>query len=331
MKSYDILNSLQKTKSVCIIGHINADPDALASMVVFKDLLKNIFEISQIDLLSDTQIINEGLLAILCSNELFANLNDVKNKNYEACIVLDCPNTDRLGCFKCLFEKSNKTFIIDHHATNLYQAQVNIVENTSSCCEIVYNIAKHFKYKLSNEQKGKLYAGIITDTNNFTVGNYDDKTFKKCSDLCKRIDTKAIYAAFLSNNSLKTMQLLSLAINNISAHENNRIIITHITHEDVNKFQATHDDLCKIVNQISTINTSKMVCFIEPREEKYYVSMRAKEGYNVAEIAKTHGGGGHVGAAAFLTDLTINETKQTILNDFRKQIYHSHPKNKKLF
>lgn len=331
MKNYDILNSLQNKKSVCLIGHVNADPDALSSMVVFKDILKSILKISRVDLFSDTQTVGDILLEILESNKIYKNLEDALNKEYEACIVLDCPNTDRLGCFKYLFDNAAQTYIIDHHSTNLYQAHVNIVENTSSCCEIIYNIANYFNYQLNNQQKGKLYAGIITDTNNFTVGNYSDETFRACSDLSKDIDTQTIYKAFLSNNTLKTMNLLALAINNIESFNNNEIIISHITHEEANKLSATHDDLCKIVNQIATINTSKLVCFIEPREGRYYASMRAKEGYNVAEIAKAHGGGGHIGAAAFVSNSSLDETKQIVLTDFKKQLSQVQPKTKKLF
>ena len=331
MKKYDCLNTLIGTKSVCIIGHVNADPDALSSMVVLKDILKSVFKISKIDLFSDSPVIGDNLLEILGSNKLYTNLSEIRVKKYEVCVVLDSPNLDRLGCFKFLYNNATKTINIDHHATNLAIAQTNIIENSSSCCEIVYNIAKHFKYSLSTEQKGKLYAGIITDTNNFTVGNFDDKTFKICSDITKNIDKKAIYNAFLSNNTLKTMQLLSLAINNIASFNHNQIIISHISHEEAKQQKATHEDLCKIINQLATINTAKLTCFIEPRDNHYYVSMRAKESFDVAKIAKVHGGGGHIGAAAFLSNLSLKETEQLILTEFREQLSSVKPKFKRIF
>jgi len=331
MKKYECLNSLSGAKSICIIGHINADPDALSSMVVLRELIKHTFKTHRVDLFSESPSINENLLAIIDENKLYTNQDNLRIKNYDVCIILDSPNLDRLGCFKFLYTNAKQTINIDHHATNLSIAQINIIENRSSCCEIIYDIAKHFKYPLSTKQKGKLYAGIITDTNNFTVGNFSNKTFKICADLTKNIDKTAIYNAFLANNSLKTLQLLSLAINNIASFDHNQIIITHISIDEAKKHKATHDDLCKIVNQIATINTAKLICFIEPRETSYYVSMRAKEGYNVAQIAKTHGGGGHIGAAAFMSKLSLKETEQLILTEFRNQLFKVKPQIKKIF
>ncbi len=331
MKKYDCLNELSLAKSVCIIGHINADPDALSSMVVFKEFLKDCFKIKKVDLYSECESVSDALLEILGKHKLITSLESAPQKTYDACVVLDCPNIDRLGCFNFLFTNARSTFLIDHHATNLYQANHNIVEIVSSSCEIVYKIFKHFKYTLSKEQKGKLYAGIITDTNNFSVGKFNEKTFKICSDLAQFIDKIAIYNAFFSNNSLKTMQLLAIAIENITSFEHNQIIITHITHEEAKKLKATHDDLCKLVNKLATINTAKMICFLEPRDNHYYASMRAKEGFDVSIIAKKYGGGGHVGAAAFASEHSLKITEQIVLTEFRKQVQHIKLPNKKLF
>ena len=331
MKKFNCLTELQDAKSVCIIGHVNADPDALSSMVVFRDFLKDIFKIHKVDLFSESEILSGSMLEILGTCKIHTNTKDIKTRKYQACIVMDCPNLDRLGGFDFLFANASTTFVIDHHATNQNFAKYNIVEQISSTSEIVYKIAKHFKYKLSNEQKGKLYAGIICDTNNFTVGEFNNNTFKICSDLIKFNDKKSIYNAFLANNTLKSMQLLALAIQNIVSFDHNQIIITHITHEEASKYKATHDDLYKIINQIATINTAKMICFLEPKDNKYYVSMRAKVGYDVSTIAKANGGGGHVGAAAFMSSLSLKETEQLILTEFRRQTSTVKMVNKKLF
>ena len=63
-----------------------------------------------------------------------------------------------------------------------------------------------------------------------------------------------------------------------------------------------------------------LVCFIYPKTSKYYVSLRAKQGYDASTIAKNNGGGGHLGAAAFESDLPIEEIQQIILAEFIKEI-----------
>ena len=85
------------------------------------------------------------------------------------------------------------------------------------------------------------------------------------------------------------------------------------------------------MNKISSINTAKLSCLIKPKNNAYYVSMRAKEGYNVASIAKAYGGGGHIGSAAFMSNKPLKEIEQIILTEFRKQLYSFKPISKKLF
>ncbi len=59
--------------------------------------------------------------------------------------------------------------------------------------------------------------------------------------------------------------------------------------------------------------------------------MRAKNGYDVSNIAKSMGGGGHVGAAAFTSTLTLNELQDLILIKFREELRKNTFKKSKIF
>ena len=200
MKSYAKLNVLNNIKSVCILTHINPDADALCSSVVLRSFLMSYFKIPKIDIFAECSGIPNNYLSILGKIQL-----NKEPKNYEAAIMVDCPNTDRLGIYKHLFKKAKTKIVIDHHSTNIYEGDINIVENVSSNCEIIYSIFKHFKQEISVENQGKLYAGLITDTNNFTVGRITSKTFKIASEFEPNIEREAIYNNFLANNTLKNI------------------------------------------------------------------------------------------------------------------------------
>lgn len=326
MDTYQKLNILEETKSVCLISHIEPDPDAISSMVVLREFIKKHFKITKVDVFAEATNLSDGLLEILDGVEINPNPTD-----YEVAIMMDCPNTDRLGKYKNLFLNANQKIVIDHHATNNYDGDINIIEMCSSTCEIIYSILKSFDHELTKSQQGKLYAGIITDTNNFVVGEITDKTFLIASEFTNNINREAIYKAFLANNTLKNMQLLSLAIENLSSYEHNQIIITHISSEQAKKYNTTHDNFCGLINKIATINSSKLVCLIEPQDDTFYVSMRAKSDYDVSVIARKYGGGGHIGAAAFISTLSLDEIHQLILDEFRDQLTKTKTKKIKLF
>jgi len=313
MKNYKLLNKLKNSKSVCLISHINPDADAVASMVVFKDFLKSKFNVDNIDLFAETKNNNEYLIPILKNEKL-----NPKPKKYDTAVMMDSPNLDRLGIYRNLFEHAEFKIVIDHHHTNNFDGEINVVEPISSTCEIIYNILKLHKFPISKENKENLYSGITTDTNNFTVGNFNSNTFKVISEIADDINIPKLYEHFLGTNSLKTMQLLSVSINNLSLFESNKIIISHISKADSEKLEANDDDFAGIINKLATISNNVLVCLIYPKGNTYYVSMRSKQNYSVAEIAKKFGGGGHTGAAAFNSSLTIKQIKELILNEFKR-------------
>ena len=314
MNNYNEIKVISQYKSICLIGHINPDADALASMKVLKDFLCDYFKIENISLFADCEKIPTNC------NEIIDNdtINQPTKKEFDVAIMIDSPNTQRLGKYKNLFEKAKCKIVIDHHQTNLFDGDVNIVEEQSSTCEIVYSIIKFFKYVLNKKNKSNIYAGIITDTNNFTVGNFNQITFKIMSEIIDDIDHEHIYNNFFSNNSLKNMQILAKSINNIKTYYDNKILISHISLKEAEDFNITNDDYLGIINRLSTITNSLLICFIYPKDKQYYVSMRAKQNLKVSQLAKENGGGGHDGAAAFLSDKTIEEIECEILEEFTK-------------
>ena len=326
MTNYEKLSRLRNKKSVCLIGHIEPDADALSSMIVLREFLINHFKVENVDIFGDYNNLPSIYEEILDGVQLNPEI-----KNYETAIMIDSPNTDRLGKFASLFNSANNKIVIDHHATNQNCGEINIVEMCSSTCEIIYSILQYFHYEISKENQGKLYAGIITDTNNFTVGNYNKRTFEIAGACIENINKTQIFNAFLSSNSLRQMQLIAMAIQNLNSYQNGQIIISKLSVEEISKYNATSDDCSVVINKLATISGNKLVCFIYPSKDQFYVSMRAKDGYDVSKIATRNGGGGHKGAAAFLSNKPIEKIKLDIAKAFTNELEKGTLPHTKLF
>ena len=321
-----ILDNLSKASSVCIIGHIDPDADALCSMILIREFIMKQFNIKTVDLFAECTELAQNYLPIIEK----VKLN--KNKTiYHTAIMMDSPNLDRIGKYKNLFENAKQTIVIDHHNTNLRNGKFNIVEIVSSTCEIVYKIFKSYNYNISEKNYGKIYAGIITDTNNFSVGAITKNTFKIASACCEHINIESINNNFFNNNTLRNMKLLSLAIENIITLEDGKIILTQITKEQALLYKAKFEDYTGIINRLATISGNRLVCFVQPKDDLYYVSMRAKQGYDVAKNKKKFGGGGHLGASAFLSNKSIKEIEEDVLKEFLLQIHTKKSVSTKVF
>lgn len=318
MKKSDIIRAIDKIKgykSVCIIGHVDPDPDALCSMYAMREFLNTTFNIKNIDLFASCKDIPEKSKDILKGIEL-----NPKVKKYEVAIVLDSPNLDRVCEYSALVEKAKYTLVIDHHATNNYFGMENLVENTSSTCEMIFEIFKTYKTKISPSCYERLYTGIMMDTMNFTVGNFTGKTMKLASECISHVDVKSIYDYFLGTHTVINLKMSGLVINNAEFCCDKRLIISFISKDDEKKYNTTYENYYGIVNMLNQTEGVQISCLIVPRNDNYYVNMRAKPGFDISEIAKRYGGGGHAGAAAFPTSLKLKEIIETMKKELGKLV-----------
>lgn len=315
MNKYGNLEQLITSKNVCIITHSNPDADAFASSIVLKNIIKSSFKVKRIDLFADFDKTQECNNLFLKNNKFNTN-----HKKYDVAIMIDCPNQNNLGKFAELFSNTPKKISVDHHITNLKNFDINFVEIISSTSELVFKLAKHIKYKLSNSEKEMLYAGIITDTNNFTTKSVSKKTFQIASELSAGIDIVKIYKEFLQNTTIKGMQALALAINNIATFNHGKILISQISFEEISRYGYSEQDLESIPNKLSNISDVELVCFIYPKKGLYHVSLRATQNYDVSDFAKSQGGGGHKLAAGFESKESLSNLEKMILENFLKMM-----------
>ena len=319
------INKLKKAKNICLIAHNEPDADALCSMIVFKNFLSTKFK-ANVDIFAEYSHLPHSYNCLLDGQ----NLNQGKNK-YDWAVMMDAPKTERLGVFESLFFNAPNKMVIDHHATNEFDPKANIVNIVSSTCEIVFDILTSFNYSFSKADYGMIYAGIITDTNNLTVGERTKHTFEIAGICVQNVESYPIYENFMLNNTKQNMDILAIAIQNAKYYENGKIIISHITDKCAKENKITQDNYTGIINRLSTINGARLIGFIYPKQAEYYVSMRGRAGYDVGSIAKENGGGGHTGAAAFMANGDLQKIEDDLLQKFKTQLKLGVETKQKLF
>lgn len=314
MRRYKELKIVKRAKTACLISHMNPDADAIASLVLMKNLLLDL-GVTRVDIFTETNAKLDNF-DILTDPKL---INVRTSMTYDVAVMMDCASTGRLGKYLPIFKSSKIKINIDHHDTNTREGDINIVETVSSTCEILYRIMREFKYKFTLQDFSCIYSGIITDTDNLTVGKISKDTFNVIGECFKAgIDNKALYKRFFASNNLKTMHVLALAIKNITAYEDGKILITHISREEEINLNSHDEDYEGVINQLSKTKDCELIAFIKPRNDEYYISMRARADHDVASVAIKNGGGGHKGAAAFSSASDIYTIQDTVLSDFRE-------------
>ena len=90
---------------------------------------------------------------------------------------------------------------------------------------------------------------------------------------------------------------------------------------DLEELKLEESDSEGIVNFGRNIDTVEVSIFAKEREDgSYKLSLRANEYVDVSIIASKFGGGGHLRAAGFDSAMTMEQIKDTLVEEIKKQL-----------
>ncbi len=167
----NILNELEQG-SICILLHVNADPDALGSAAALSLAFSRMC-IGSVEGLSKN---GKQLQKIL-------NIDVIEKPDisqYDRIIVVDTASPERLGEYQ---DQLKNPIVIDHHLKgNKWDTDYTYIDDTrSSCAEIIYQILKLGQKEITHKIGLALCAGILTDSGKFNYA--DSNTFKIFSNI----------------------------------------------------------------------------------------------------------------------------------------------------
>lgn len=167
-----------------IMGHQNADPDAVCSMIAFSRLYKTINPEGTPTLMADDlSRLSKQVLEVLELNDVILEQPEA---DFDLVIMLDTNSTFQLGTdFQDIPSDPDKTIIIDHHEPNPDVGTIAdhriIKSERFSTCEIMVDIFQDMKIEIDPDTASLLFAGILFDTRRFFYT--DAHTFQIAIDL----------------------------------------------------------------------------------------------------------------------------------------------------
>ncbi|MBQ9267832.1 MAG: bifunctional oligoribonuclease/PAP phosphatase NrnA [Clostridia bacterium] len=311
-----IKEKVDQATNILILTHENPDGDAVGSSLGFMNALKKIGK-------KVTVLIPE-------INNMYSFLpgfDEIKHEidtpeEFDLCIALDSADIERLHICKPYFEKIEHTVVIDHHITNQNFGDVNYVNAiASSTCQNLIVVLAAMDIAISKEMAECIYTGILTDTGGFRY-NTQSETFEFAAMLLETgIDIAKIYRLVFDTTTEKRTRLLSRALDRLEILEEGKVAFTYITKQDEEDLQAEDGDHENIVNYGRNIEGVEVSIFArEKGEGKYKLSLRANEYVDVSQIAAKYAGGGHLRAAGLEMNMPIEQVKQTIVDEIKKQL-----------
>lgn len=306
----DIVELIKKSQEIVILPHDSEDADAVGSCYamrrVLEDLEKNVVCCFSRDI--------EHRLEFMGKNYILHE--EAAGHEYDLCICLDCGDIKRIGTRASLFDSAKHTVNIDHHETNTYFAEKNIVDaDAAATGEILFELFEKAGMNMTDYTAANLYAAISSDSGSFKYGNVSVKTMQIAARLLEyNINHADIARKLYDTEPLAVIRFKGFLMNNIEQYFGGRLCIICIEKDMPGKYGIEERDVGDAVNLARSAEGCAVAVSIRETDEKVKISFRSNGEYSVSRLAEKFGGGGHrMAAGASQIGKTAEEVKAEVI------------------
>ena len=296
-----IVKKIKEYDEIVIARHIGPDPDAIASTIALRDLIKLNFP-------------NKKVYAVgssVARFKYFGSLDKIDENNLTNALLIICdvPKFDRVdSANKDIY---NYTIKIDHHPCDEIVSDLELVDETSSStCQLITELVYSTRLKIDKSIAEKLFMGIVSDSDRFLLSYTTPKTLLLSSKLLNdyNFELMPLYNN-LYERPISERKFESYIINNMTITENGFGYIK-ITDEIINEFKVDAGTASNMVNDLNFIKELKVWAFSSYDEKLglFKINIRSR-GIVINEIASNFHGGGHkfASGARIKTEEEVNE------------------------
>ncbi|MFR2775046.1 MAG: DHH family phosphoesterase [Anaerostipes sp.] len=314
MKNFS--QKIQNAANIAVTGHIHPDGDCIGSCLALKQYILDNYPEKSVDVYLEP--ISPDFAFLSHSNEI---LSQPKELTYDLFFVLDCGSEDRFAPFAEMVKQADYVICFDHHISNQGFGDEFVIDaKASATSEVLCRIFE--EEKISKECAQCLFTGIVHDTGVFKHSNTTRASMSYAGMLIERgaSNTRIIDETFYQKTFAQN-KLLGRALQNSHLAANGNIIFSVLTEEDFHKCDAQRSDTDGIIDQLRVTKGVETAVFLYALPEgQWKVSMRSNEIVNVAEIAQSFGGGGHIRAAGCSLFGSTDKILAEIISKIEKQL-----------
>ena len=308
----EVAEVIRTMNNIHIVTHIYPDGDAIGSSFA---LCKTLQKLNK----NCTVVLGRDVPKKL---KFLTDCVSISDFELDYVISVDLPDTSRLDTNNESYSQKIDVSI-DHHISNKNFAKINYVDsNASATCEIIYELLEYLKVDLDEDICKLLYLGISSDTGCFKHSNTTYKSHKIVSEIMKQnIDISEINERLFLKKSKEKLEIEKIINNNFEYYFNNQCAITFITLDDMKKCGINEDECEGIASiPISIEGVTIGIILREKSENNYKASVRTSGNQDANKISSLFGGGGHIKAAGFNIDGSIDEVKNLIIKTIQTEL-----------
>jgi len=295
-----VLNFIRSHDRFLLTAHVNCDGDAIASALAAYLLLKKMGKSSRI-IFHDQKIDNRyEFLPAFDKIESYSDekWNELFKQNGRAVIALDTPSYKRLGIVGDRIKDQAIKIKIDHHPSEDEFSPIDWVNTqVSSTTSLIYEIAGMAGVEIDPDLAKLLYTGIAYDTGRFSFSNTGSRDMFIAGQMIDAgVKPEEILNHIFFENSLAGLQTIGKGLASMLSFLDGAVTVIFLSESDLKDVEAW--EIEELATYSVCVRGTKIGLFIREVEPDFYkISLRSHSEFDVNELAKKFGGGGHSRAA----------------------------------
>ncbi|MFC5401983.1 DHH family phosphoesterase [Cohnella soli] len=308
-----------------IVSHVQPDGDAISSTVATGWLLDKLGK--RYTMLNEGPVPSKLRYLWNSSTIETPGENGEKSvKTYRNVICVDCADYARVGRSVSWIAPDAVILNIDHHPTNDGFGAANLMKfDAAATAEILIELIDEFGIALDNDVATAIYTGLMTDTGGFRYSNTSPAVMAMASRLLKEgVNGPELAEHLLERMTPGQLSMIRRGLNRLEFSQDQRIAWLWVTSEDLEETGATNEDLEGLVNYPRNVDGIEVgILFKENGSTSVKASLRSAGKVNVAAVAQTFGGGGHVRAAGLRLTVPLQEAIEQVVAEVQKALDES--------
>lgn len=316
-----ILRTIRRHKTFLVTTHVNPDPDALCSEIGMAMCLRALGK--KVHIVNEEKI--PARFAFLPGAGRIQCRADWKSLTYDAAVVVDCGELERVGKVRELISDDKILINIDHHITNDFFGDLNLVlPKASSTAEILYTFLKHAGCRLTKDLAVNLYVGIMTDTGCFRFENTTALTHRIIADLMRfRLPVSDLYRRIYESVPAGDLKKLMEIVGRCELLDHGRLVCLSLSKRTVSKFSEDFDVRDTIFKFLRSMNGVEVAAiFTEVARRQTRVNLRSVHRVDVARIASRFQGGGHQRASGCTIHKALGQARADVIGQIQGALIH---------
>jgi len=313
-----IARQIEAGRRFLVAGHVNPDGDSLGTQLAFTAYLR---DIGKTVMAVRDDAVPDKLRFLTGINDIATVDSFDDDVSLDTALLLECPVLDRIGKVRSLLKNGVTVVNIDHHHDNTEFGDVSWIDaHASSVGEMAFEYFTAVGYKISPVVAEHLYAAILTDTGRFRYANTTARTMEIAGQLINAgADTQKICDQIYYDLPPTTTMLVGRVLNGVEFFDHGRICLLTLTRRMLEETGAHPSETEGLVDY-TMVNRGVVVGALlsEIDDKQTKISLRSKNGLNVAALAAVHGGGGHMNAAGCTLSLPLSKAKAEVLRLFKE-------------